>query len=327
MENETVESGWTDERVADALLDHFHVHSTSAMERTGSPGVDLDGVVTALCKGDGNVAHAIIDRVRKLTRRLEELGLIGQAPKDSHRNSPYRVLTHEGWLAYEDKSYRHLLLGATYTLGQKRFAVWMLTVKSKEGDEEPGSACHVGHGVFVTCGHCVREKSDIKLVLAPEGNELMVEPAELLHISSTTDVAVLRSKRDMGPDFSVAPTIRPAAVLDPVLVLHYPSVAFRHPCLMATSGEVNAITKAYTSETLLAISAKTAPGSSGGALLNMAGQLGGLVTELTGRADSTNGRVDASKLFYFAVPAHEVRRTLFEAGLDPLGRPADSTLT
>lgn len=286
----------------------------------------MDAVVTALSKGDHSLAYAIIDRVRRYSDLLEELGLVGQSPRDAHRSSPYRVLTHDGWQAYEDKSYRHLLLGPKYTLGQKRFAVFMLTVKNSLSDTEPGSACHVGHGVFVTCKHCVEGKTEIKLVLAPDGDTLFEESADVLSVSPTADVAVLLAPRDMGPDFAVMPAPRPALFLDPVLVMHYPSVAFRHPCLMATSGEVNAITTAYTSETLLAISARTAPGSSGGAVLNRAGHMAGLVTEMTGTASSTGGGVDASGAFYFAVPAHEVRKALFDAGYDPLGRPADSTV-
>lgn len=252
------------------------------------------------------VELAIRSRVALILRKMEELGLIGLCSSDMSDSTNYREATVDGKLALGDGSYRHLLLGFPFTLRQLKSAVHLIV---HELEESSGTCLHLGNGHFLTCAHCVSGGGSTAIVdvSQPESKHEF----EVVSTSDELDLALLICQ-------SFVPTakfkIRPVGpeLLENVLVLHFPNVPTLQRTLVATTGEINGRAENYLKgghEEVL-ISARTAPGSSGGAVVGSGGFLVGIVRGSGAEVGNTGSSSDEgtwrAEPFYHAIPSDQI---------------------
>lgn len=226
---------------------------------------------------------------------------------------PYRVMSAYGKEVLSDGSYRNIILGPTYTLDKRSEAVVFMESTNSKGDVGGSTAVYLGNGQYLTCAHCVDGMTDCCIVEFAQGQDIK-HPISIVKSDSDRDLALIKSTYTVQTSLAVSPS--DANTLDPVLVLHYPRVSQRLRTLVATTGEINAVVRDYYSRQYLMISARTAPGSSGGAVLDDRGRLVGIVVELAFDATSTDmspGSGNGGTIwepFYHAVPPADIRAFL-----------------
>lgn len=304
----------SDEELLDALFAHYHDIPPARS------GVYRPSVAADIVDGITHVELAIRSRVARFQNLMERDGLTEWPPTDHNPQTEYRVLSPLGREVYLDGTYRDLILGQYYTYRTKSKAVVFIESADKRGTVGGGTAIRITDDWFLTCAHCLPDGASRHLVefgKEETKNHALADPVT----DSDKDLAVFRCPGFPGSvTLSVAPTR--ADVLEPVLVLHYPDVPQRHRCLVATSGEINAVLPNYQRDRdFLMISTRTAPGSSGGAVLDRRGRLVGVAAELVFDAESTDPSDEATAearvagSFFQAIPSDVVCAFLQEGGI------------
>jgi hypothetical protein len=127
-------------------------------------------------------------------------------------------------------------------------AVAYVSVESANGDQQIGSAFHLGEGIWVTARHVV-ESQTILEVGVDLGTFDVVGPP-LLHPDESVDVALLRlsspTPNDEIPAIELGgwldDWLDDGLTLEPVLILGYPPIPFgREPRLVASRAEVSTV--------------------------------------------------------------------------------------
>lgn len=271
----------------------------------GAVGISLTSVAPTLAEHNHQVQQQIRSDVHRVLRKLEEVGLIDWAPRDTSWNSDYRVLSADGVQSAENAGYLHAVLGPGYTYKRFENSVLLLQVADRSGDLHGGSCCRIAKDEILTCRHCVDGMKAPSVVIYPnQENREAKYDCEILAMCDDADLAVLRC--DGLPEVEI-PTIAQSSpgILEPALLMHFPNIALRMPALLATSGEVNALTQGYSKELFLTISGKVAPGSSGGGLFDRFGRLAAILTEFTVSANQTGGlaaEFGSENPFFHATP-------------------------
>ena len=158
-----------------------------------------------------------------------------------------------------------------------------------------------GNGIIVTNAHVVKGADELKVVL----NDRREFSAEVVAQDEETDLAVLR----IDTNGEIMPSLRVGADTDPeigdiVLAIGNPFGVGQ----TVTSGIISALGRTNVSDVSSAIQtdAEVNPGNSGGALVNLQGDLIGVNTAIFSRSGGSNG-------IGFAIPAELVERAIDSA--------------
>jgi len=158
-----------------------------------------------------------------------------------------------------------------------------------------------GNGIIVTNAHVVKGADELKVVL----NDRREFSAEVVAQDEETDLAVLR----IDTNGEKMPSLRVGADTDPeigdiVLAIGNPFGVGQ----TVTSGIISALGRTNVSDISSAIQTDAAvnPGNSGGALVNLQGELIGVNTAIFSRSGGSNG-------IGFAIPAALVERAIDSA--------------
>ena len=158
-----------------------------------------------------------------------------------------------------------------------------------------------GNGVIVTNAHVVKGADELKVVL----NDRREFSAEVVAQDEETDLAVLR----IDTEGEIMPSLRVGADAEPeigdiVLAIGNPFGVGQ----TVTSGIISALGRTNVSDISSAIQTDAAvnPGNSGGALVNLQGELIGVNTAIFSRSGGSNG-------IGFAIPAELVERAIDSA--------------
>lgn len=158
-----------------------------------------------------------------------------------------------------------------------------------------------GNGIIVTNAHVVKGADELKVVL----NDRREFSAEVVAQDEETDLAVLR----IDTSGEIMPSLRVGADTDPeigdiVLAIGNPFGVGQ----TVTSGIISALGRTNVSDISSAIQTDAAvnPGNSGGALVNLQGDLIGVNTAIFSRSGGSNG-------IGFAIPAELVERAIESA--------------
>jgi len=158
-----------------------------------------------------------------------------------------------------------------------------------------------GNGIIVTNAHVVKGADELKVVL----NDRREFSAEVVAQDEETDLAVLR----IDTNGENMPSLRVGADTDPeigdiVLAIGNPFGVGQ----TVTSGIISALGRTNVSDISSAIQTDAAvnPGNSGGALVNLKGELIGVNTAIFSRSGGSNG-------IGFAIPAELVERAIDSA--------------
>jgi len=158
-----------------------------------------------------------------------------------------------------------------------------------------------GNGIIVTNAHVVKGADELKVVL----NDRREFEAEIIAQDEETDLAVLRidTKGEIMPTLRVGSGNAPE-VGDIVLAIGNPFGVGQ----TVTSGIISALGRTNVSDISSAIQTDAAvnPGNSGGALVNLHGELIGVNTAIFSRSGGSNG-------IGFAIPAELVERSIDSA--------------
>ncbi len=158
-----------------------------------------------------------------------------------------------------------------------------------------------GNGVIVTNAHVVKGADELKVVL----NDRREFSAEVIAQDEETDLAVLR----IDTEGEIMPSLRVGADTEPeigdiVLAIGNPFGVGQ----TVTSGIISALGRTNVSDISSAIQTDAAvnPGNSGGALVNLQGELIGVNTAIFSRSGGSNG-------IGFAIPSELVDRAIESA--------------
>jgi S1-C subfamily serine protease len=167
----------------------------------------------------------------------------------------------------------------------------------KTGDIWNGTGFLAGSKSWVITNKHVIE-GDVKQmprVLALTEQEL---PVKRIVCSATNDLALV----DLTEPFDGRPLfpIPQVELLDEIVTMGYPRIPFaKSSLLVAHKGEINGRTTLFHGDRLL-FSARTAPGNSGGPLLNRAGLIVGVVTEDLQSEDAKEKNIQP---YFAAIPS------------------------
>ncbi|MEP3654722.1 MAG: Do family serine endopeptidase [Litorimonas sp.] len=158
-----------------------------------------------------------------------------------------------------------------------------------------------GNGIIVTNAHVVKGADELKVVL----NDRREFEAEVVAQDEETDLAVLR----IDTNGEIMPSLRVGADTEPeigdiVLAIGNPFGVGQ----TVTSGIISALGRTNVSDISSAIQTDAAvnPGNSGGALVNLQGELIGVNTAIFSRSGGSNG-------IGFAIPSELVERAIDSA--------------
>jgi len=158
-----------------------------------------------------------------------------------------------------------------------------------------------GNGIIVTNAHVVKGADELRVVL----NDRREFEAKIIAQDEKTDLAVLR----IDTKGEIMPTLRvgaddPSEIGDIVLAIGNPFGVGQ----TVTSGIISALGRTNVSDISSAIQTDAAvnPGNSGGALVNLQGELIGVNTAIFSRSGGSNG-------IGFAIPAELVERAIESA--------------
>ena len=158
-----------------------------------------------------------------------------------------------------------------------------------------------GNGIIVTNAHVVKGADELKVVL----NDRREFEAEIIAQDEKTDLAVLRidTKGEIMPTLRVGADVE-SEIGDIVLAIGNPFGVGQ----TVTSGIISALGRTNVSDISSAIQTDAAvnPGNSGGALVNLRGELIGVNTAIFSRSGGSNG-------IGFAIPAELVERAIDSA--------------
>lgn len=158
-----------------------------------------------------------------------------------------------------------------------------------------------GNGIIITNAHVVKGADELKVVL----NDRREFEAEVVAQDEETDLAVLRidTNGEMMPSLRVGSDVEPE-IGDIVLAIGNPFGVGQ----TVTSGIISALGRTNVSDISSAIQTDAAvnPGNSGGALVNLQGELIGVNTAIFSRSGGSNG-------IGFAIPSELVERAIDSA--------------
>lgn len=158
-----------------------------------------------------------------------------------------------------------------------------------------------GNGIIVTNAHVVKGADELKVVL----NDRREFEAEVVAQDEETDLAILRidTNGENMPSLQVGADVEPE-IGDIVLAIGNPFGVGQ----TVTSGIISALGRTNVSDISSAIQTDAAvnPGNSGGALVNLQGELIGVNTAIFSRSGGSNG-------IGFAIPAELVARAIDSA--------------
>lgn len=262
---------------------------------------------------DPVVTSTISPRVARFLSKFQLIGAVDSVDSD---NFKFQVLNSYGQNLCNSTDYRHAIFGPKFTLEAFRSAVSLLVVGE---NLESGSTVHIGNGQFLTCAHCVKNEYE-GLAIHYQDLTTRTSDVKVLHQDTSVDVAVL-----VAPELAWCPSVPLAStvtVLDSVMALHYPNAPSIERALISTTGEVVGRSLNFLRGKLddCLTSARTAPGSSGGAIINDHGRLAGLIVGSGSSVESTDANADSGLLiqepFYHFIPVEQIRDVLQQAGLN-----------
>jgi S1-C subfamily serine protease len=206
----------------------------------------------------------------------------------------------------------NLIFGFPFIAEKYQRSIFKIAVFDDVGDQ------HIGTGFLI---QIQKAKKNVSVIITNEhvakfSNNLRVltqtnENVGHLKIikSQVSDLAAIElSEVHDLPAFYIA---EDPCVLDEVITMGYPNVAMARDSYQLThAGEINSIIQTGQGNTLVLFSAKTAPGNSGGPLLNYMGLVTGIVCEDLFYKDAL---IEKGQLpYHAAIPASEINKFLTE---------------
>lgn len=173
---------------------------------------------------------------------------------------------------------------------------------SCSGGELIGSAFVAGDHLLLTAAHVVTGARTVDLRFP--GREPVA--AEVVAVDADDDTAVLRVEADLPPALALAAA--PITAGQPVVVVGYPLAEqeVRTTLARVTALDEPVVLEGHPLRDLLALDAQVRTGSSGGPILDVAGQVHGLVSaQIPGR-----GGRDSSQLVTLGIPASRLAQRL-----------------
>jgi len=204
----------------------------------------------------------------------------------------------------------NVIFGFAYIADKYATSVFKIVVQDQRGDRHIGTGFLTSYregeqefAVIVTNKH-VAEYHDGLRVLDLNNNHI---PHSRIVLSGEKDLAAIEPANFLNlPSlyFYEQPTI-----LDEIITIGFPNVAMAKDSYQVThSGEINSLIVDHTGQDLLLFSAKTAPGNSGGPLINEMGLAIGVVTQDLFFKDAL---IERGQLpYHAAIPAAEVVKFL-----------------
>lgn len=260
---------------------------------------------TVLKPGGGTIDICLIER---LLERFCTWNLLGRCEfLSSFGVDYYAVNTPLAEILVRCDALENVAFDFPYLVDKYSDAVLHLVVTDQEGDIWSGTGfLFMAQGSVLTNKHVVEEDANRQpRVLTPSGEELH---AKRIIISETSDLALieLQVPVDARPLFPM-PHVE---LLYDVITLGFPRIPLSTKAsLIAHKGEINGRVMLAHGERLL-FSAKTAPGNSGGPLLNRMGMMVGVVTEEL-QSDMSNCR--QAQGYFAAIPVETVIAFVNEA--------------
>lgn len=251
--------------------------------------------------------------VEMTLNRMCESGIIKADPllQQSHYRS-YQANEHFTQFLSTRDCLTNVILGFQFIAEKYQNSVFKIAVCDDVGDQ------HIGTGFLI---HIQKAKKDVSVIITNEhvakfSKDLRVltqtnEKVSHLKIiqSQASDLAAIElSEVHDLPAFYIA---EDPNVLDEVITMGYPNVAMARDSYQLThAGEINSIIRTGQGNTLVLFSAKTAPGNSGGPLLNYMGLVTGIVCEDLFYKDAL---IEKGQLpYHAAIPASEINKFLAE---------------
>jgi S1-C subfamily serine protease len=239
--------------------------------------------------------------IEELLRRFSRCHLLNRSDLLASYGLDYYQV-NEGLARFflERDALENLAFDFSYLVAKYSGSILRLVVTDKHGDIWNGTGfLFVSNQTVVTNRHVVDGDANQKpRVLTAAGREL---PVKTIYSDSEDDLALvlLEGPFDARPLFPVAK----ADPLDEIVTLGYPRIPLAKTSpLVAHKGEINGSITLPHGERLL-FSAKTAPGNSGGPLLNRAGLVVGIVAE---DLQSDWARTNNVQPYFAAIPSVKV---------------------
>ena len=127
-------------------------------------------------------------------------------------------------------------------------------------------------GYLLTCYHVIDEANSIKVLAGGDSY-----PARLVRVDANNDIALLKIT---GSFQALAFSSKTATMGQEVFTIGYPNPLLQGVSAKLTKGEINSLTGVMDDVRLYQISIPVQPGNSGGPLLDMSGNINGLIVSM-----------------------------------------------
>ncbi len=210
---------------------------------------------------------AALNRVIEKPDTVTESKLIYEQSLLRIRESRYAPGTLDGM--------REGILDSAALLRKNGFVSWATDLEGqlRKGSTQGTAFVARPDGTLLTAFHLVRGAKDVK-VTCPESPAMV---ATVESMAASNDIAVLKTAGSTPAYLSLAAP-RSLRLGDPVFTIGFPATGILGTEPKFTEGSVSALSGPGGEATLIQMSVPVQPGNSGGALLNSAGEVVGIVT-------------------------------------------------
>lgn len=252
---------------------------------------------TVLQPGGGLFKNVIVE---ELLRRMRDCHLLSRSEFLISRGIyHYELNTSLAEFLIKRDALENGVFEAGYLVEKYSKAVLNLSVTDAEGDLWGGTGFLLGkRDLVITNKHVVEEDAHHRPRVFASGREIDVHSVKL---DESEDLAalLLSEKVDARPLFP----FQDWHVLEEVLTMGYPRIPLaREAAMVAHRGEINGHVSTSHGERLI-FSAKTAPGNSGGPLVNRSGLVVGIVAEDLQSKGAEENRVQP---YFAAIPCTRI---------------------
>ena len=223
------------------------------------------------------------------------------------QSSTYKVNKEIAQFYVNNGSIYNLIFGYVYIAERYKPEVFKVVVNGSTGDENIGTGfCfkftdhkHKIHANIITNKHVAQYEKNLRILTY---EDKLIEHGQIFH-SEKYDLSIIEVPTNCSP--GTFNFFHQAEVLDEVMTLGYPPVPLtRESYQLAHKGELNAFVKDYWGNNFILFSAKTAPGNSGGPLINNMGLVVGIVVQ------SLENEVDNAEVrrqpYFAALPSKDI---------------------
>ena len=221
---------------------------------------------------------------------------------------------NEGYVRflYQNDALDNLVHGFGYIAKKYANSVMKIVVQTSNGESiGTGYVAKLENQLnpwLITNKHVAEHKNMLKIL---DANNNAV-PHGQIYCSENKDIAVVELQ--YGLTCKVLSLFPSGDMLDEIITLGYPRVPMTKDSFqLVHKGEINALVQDYYHNSFYIISAKTAPGNSGGPVLNSLGMVVGMVTQEF--FEQPNGEAVFNLPYHAAIPVNDILQFVSEKPL------------